>query len=413
MPETFIPSGTTDVADLIKWAAAESKPLSLQGHRSKAGLGRPAQTEYVLDISRLSGILDYEPAELVLTLRPGTLVSDVEKLLSARNQMLAFEPPDYGPLWGGAAARGTIGGAIGCNLAGPRRFKSGAVRDHLLGFTAVSGRGEIFKAGAKVVKNVTGYDLPKLVCGAYGTLVALTEVTLKVLPASEKTRTVLVFGLDDTRAIQALAAAATSPHEVAGLAHLPAAIAAQSGVAYVAKAGTSVTAVRVEGTDISVKARCEALRDLLGGFGPLEELHSMNSSWLWREIRDVAAFVLPQDRLLWRISTAPMSGPQVTAEIALAQPEAKFFYDWAGGLVWLSLPPAEDAHATLVRGALAAHGGGHATLFRADTATRAAVPVFQPQPDALAALSRRVKESFDPMNILNPGRMAPSTHGEA
>ncbi|PJI42435.1 glycolate oxidase subunit GlcE [Ferrovibrio sp.] len=410
MPETFIPSGTTDVADLIKWAAAEGKPLSLHGHRSKAGLGRPAQTEYALDIGRLSGILDYEPAELVLTLRPGTLVSDVEKLLGASHQMLAFEPPDYGPLWGGAAARGTIGGAIGCNLAGPRRFKSGAVRDHLLGFTGVSGRGEIFKAGAKVVKNVTGYDLPKLVCGAYGTLVALTEVTLKVLPAPEKTRTVLIFGLDDTKAIQALSAAATSPHEVAGLAHLPAGIAAQSGIAYVARAGTSVTAIRVEGTEVSVKARCEALRDLLVSVGaPLEELHSMNSAWLWREIRDVAAFVLPQDRVLWRISVAPMSGPSVTAAIAQAQPDAQFFYDWAGGLVWLTLPPAEDAHAALVRSTVAGNGGGHATLFRADAATRAAVPVFQPQPEALAALSRRVKDSFDPMNILNPGRMVAGT----
>lgn len=410
MPETFIPSGTTDVADLIKWAAAETRPLSLHGHRSKAGLGRPAQTEYALDMSRLSGILDYEPAELVLTLRSGTLVSDVEKLLGARNQMLAFEPPDYGPLWGHAAARGTIGGAIGCNLAGPRRFKAGAVRDHLLGFTAVSGRGEIFKAGAKVVKNVTGYDLPKLVCGAYGTLAALTEVTLKVLPAPEKTRTVLVFGLDDARAIQALAAAAASPHEVAGLAHLPAAVAVLSGVAYVAKAGTGVTAVRIEGTDISVKARCEALRDLLGSFGaPLEELHSMNSAWLWREIRDAAAFALPQDRVLWRLSVPPMSGPAVTAAIASAQPEARFFYDWAGGLIWLTLPPAPDAHAALVRGAVAAQGGGHATLIRADLATRAAVPVFQPQPEALAALSRRVKDSFDPINILNPGRMVPST----
>lgn len=407
MPETFIPSGTTDVADLIKWAAAEGKPLSLHGHRSKAGLGRPAQTEYALDIGRLSGILDYEAAELVLTLRPGTLVSDVEKLLAASHQMLAFEPPDYGPLWGGPAARGTIGGTIGCNLAGPRRFKAGAVRDHLLGFAGVSGRGEIFKAGAKVVKNVTGYDLPKLVCGAHGTLVALTEVTLKVLPAPEKTRTVLLFGLDDAKAIQALSTAATSPHEVAGLAHLPAGIAAQSGVAYVAGAGKAVTAIRVEGTDVSVKARCEALRDLLGSFAaPLEELHSMNSSWLWREIRDVAAFVLPQDRLLWRLSVAPMSGPAVTAAIAQSQPDARFFYDWAGGLVWLTLPPAEDAHEALVRGAVAAQGGGHATLFRADVATRAAVPVFQPQPEALAALSRRVKESFDPMNILNPGRMA-------
>lgn len=405
MPETFIPVGTTDVADVIRWAAAEKRPLELQGHRSKVGLGRPAQSEYALDMSRLSGVLDYEPAELVLTLRPGTLVSDVEKLLAASNQMLAFEPPDLGPLWGHAAARGTIGGAIGCNLAGPRRFKAGAIRDHLLGFTAVSGRGELFKAGAKVVKNVTGYDLPKLVCGAYGTLAALTEVTLKVLPAPEKTRTVLVMGLDDTKAAQAMAAAAGSPNEVSGLAHLPADVAAQSGVGYVAKAGHSVTAIRIEGTDVSVKARCEALRALLQPFGALEELHSMNSAWLWREIRDVACFALPQERVLWRLSLAPLDGAKATAEIAASEPAAQFYYDWAGGLVWLTLPASTNGHAPLVR-RVVAQLGGHATLIRAEAAIRAAQAVFQPQADALAALSRRVKESFDPMNILNPGRMA-------
>jgi len=405
MPETFIPAGTTDVVDVIRWAAAEGRPLDLHGRRSKAGLGRPAQNEYALDMGRLAGVLDYEPAELIVTLRPGTLLADLEKQLTAANQMLAFEPPDYGPLWGGPAGRGTMGGAIGCNLAGPRRFKAGAMRDHLLGFTAVSGRGEIFKAGGKVVKNVTGYDLPKLVCGAFGTLAALTEVTVKVLPAPEKTRTVLVFGLDGTRAVQALAAAATAPHEVSGLAHLPAAVAARSGVGYIAQAGRAVTAVRVEGTDISVTARCAALRDLLVAFGPLEELHSMNSAWLWREIRDAACFVLPLDRILWRLSVAPLAGPAVAAAVAQAVPDAEWYYDWAGGLVWLSLPPAADARADIVRAAVAAQGGGHATLIRADAAVRAAVPVFQPQPPALAALAARVKDSFDPMNILNPGRM--------
>jgi glycolate oxidase FAD binding subunit len=410
MPETFIPAGTTDVVDAIRWAAAEGRPLELQGHRSKVGLGRPAQydnrgMDYALDLSRLSGILDYEPAELVLTLRPGSLVSDVEKLLAARGQMLAFEPPDLGPLWGGPPGRGTIGGAIGCNLAGPRRFKAGSLRDHLLGFIGVSGRGELFKAGAKVVKNVTGYDLPKLVCGSYGTLAALTEVTLKVLPAPEKTRTVLVLGLDDAKAAQAMAAAAGSPHEVSGLAHLPANIAAQSGVGYVAQAGRSVTAFRIEGTDISVKARCEALRDLLQPFGSLEELHSMNTAWLWREIRDVTCFALPQERVLWRLSLAPLDGAKATAAIAAVVPEAQFFYDWAGGLVWLLLPPAIDGHAAVVRDAVA-QLGGHATLIRAEAAVRATQAVFQPQPDALAGLNRRVKESFDPQNILNPGRMA-------
>lgn len=404
MPETFIPAGTTDVVDVIRWAAAEGKPLDLHGRRSKAGFGRPAQTEYALDLGRLAGVLDYEPAELIVTLRPGTLLADLEKQLAAASQMLAFEPPDFGPLWGQPAGRGTLGGAIGCNLAGPRRFKAGAMRDHLLGFTAVSGRGEIFKAGGKVVKNVTGYDLPKLVCGAFGTLVALTEVTVKVLPAPEKTRTVLVFGLDDEQAVRALAAAAASPNEVSGLAHLPAGIAARSGVGYVAQAGRAVTALRIEGTDISVAARCRALRDLLQSHGALEELHSMNSAWLWRELRDAACFVLPQERVLWRLSVAPTAGPAVTAVIAQAVPGAEWFYDWAGGLVWLSLPPSADADAAIVRGAVETHGG-HATLIRADAATRAAVPVFEPQPPALMALSARVKAAFDPMNILNPGRM--------
>ncbi|HEX6958621.1 MAG TPA: glycolate oxidase subunit GlcE [Ferrovibrio sp.] len=407
MAETFIPAGMSDVVDVVRWAAAEAKPLELHGHRTKSQFGRATQNAYALDLSRLQGVLDYEPAELILTLRPGSLVSDVEKLLTAQNQMLAFEPPDLGPLWGGPANRGTIGGAIGCNLAGPRRFKAGAMRDHLLGFVAVSGRGEIFKAGGKVVKNVTGYDLPKLICGSFGTLAALTEVTVKVLPAPEKTRTVLVFGLDAARAAEAMAAAAKSPHEVSGLAHLPPAIAARSGVGYVAGAGRSVTAIRIEGTDVSVKARCGALRELLKSFGPLEELHSMNSAWLWREIRDVSYFVLPQDRVLWRISTAPMAGPAVVAGIIAARPDAEAFYDWAGGLVWLSLAPSADADAAKVRAALAQHGG-HATLVRADAAIRAAVPVFQPQPEALAALSRRVKESFDPMDILNSGRVTPA-----
>lgn len=406
MTETFVPNDAAGVREAIAWAAAESKPLELTGRGSKRRLGRPVQAAYTLDLSKLSGIVEYEPAELVLTCRPATLIEDIEKLLAARRQMLAFEPPDWGPLWGGPAGRGTIGGAIGANLGGPRRIKSGAMRDHLLGFTAVTGRGEIVKAGAKVVKNVTGYDLPKLVCGAFGTLAAVTELSVKVLPAPEKTRTLLLYGLDDAAAARAMADAANSPHEVSGLAHLPQGIAARSGVGYIAEPKQAVTLVRVEGTDISTKARMDCLRALLGGRAKLEELHSLNSSWAWRELRDAALLALPMTRALWRISVAPLSGPALVAAIRVERPEAEAFYDWAGGLVWLALPPEADAGAAVVRDAVAATGGGHATLIRAEDAVRAAVPVFQPQPPALAALSRRVKESFDPMNILNPGRMA-------
>jgi len=409
MSETIIPNSAQDVQQAIEWAAASKTPLSLCGHGSKGQLGRPVQSRSSLDLSRLAGVVEYEPAELVLTCRPGTLISDIETLLGSQRQMLAFEPPDMGPLWGMPSQRGTLGGAIGANLAGPRRIKAGAMRDHLLGFAAVNGRAEMIRAGAKVVKNVTGYDLPKLVCGAFGTLAALTEVSVKVLPAPEKTRTVLVYGLDEAMAARAMAEAAASPHEVSGLAHLPAALAGRSGVKHVAGAGASVTLVRIEGTDVSVAARCAALRGMLGAYGALEELHSLNSAWAWREIRDAALLITPLENMLWRVSVAPMQGHQVAAALRASTPDLLVQYDWAGGLLWLSLPrradTSADAGAAAVRAAVAAHGGGHATLCRAEAPLRAAVEVFQPQTEAMTALSRRVKESFDPAGILNPGRI--------
>ncbi len=404
MSDIFQPQTAEQLRDIITWAAAHETPLALAGLGSKAALGRPIQTAHGLDLSRLTGVVDYEPAELVLTVRPATPIAEIEALLAEQRQILAFEPPDFGPLWGLPAGRGSLGGAIGANLAGPRRFKIGAMRDHLLGFQAVTGRGELVRLGAKVVKNVTGYDLSKLLCGAFGTLAAVAEAHVKVLPAPEKTRTVLVYGLEDAAAIRALSEAAQAPHEVSGLAHLPADIAARSGVSRVAGAGRAVTLVRVEGTDVSVMARCTALRDLLGRHGEIDELHSLNSTWAWREIRDASLLALPLERILWRVSLAPMQGPGFIAALRALRPDLATFYDWAGGLVWLALPPG-DACAEAVRRLLAAHGGGHATLFRADEALRAALPVFQPQPAALAALARRVKDSFDPLHILNPGRM--------
>ena len=291
---------------------------------------------------------------------------------------------------------------LACNLSGPRRIKAGAARDHFLGMHAVSGRGERFKAGGRVVKNVTGYDVCKLLAGSYGTLALMHEVTVKVLPAPERTRTVLVFGLEPAAALDALGAALGSAHEVSGAAHMPAEIAARSAVSYVAGAGAAVSAVRVEGFPASVEARCEALRALLGPFGAVEELHSKNSATLWREIRDVRAFA-DDSRPLWRLSVPPASGAAAAARVAEAA-DVRALFDWGGGLLWLAVDGAPDAGEVPVRAAAMAVGG-HATLVRADAPTRAARAVFQPQATGLAALTARIKRAFDPTGVLNPGRM--------
>jgi glycolate oxidase FAD binding subunit len=361
-----------------------------------------------IDLSGLTGITLYEPEELVLSARAGTPLAEIEAALAAERQQLAFEPGDLGPLWGGDAGQGSIGGMLACNLAGPRRIKAGAARDHFLGFSAVSGRGEAFKSGGRVVKNVTGYDLCKLLAGSHGTLALMTHVTVKVMPAAEKTRSVLLLGLDDKDARAAMTRALQSSHEVSGAAHLPAAIAARSAVSYVAQAGGAVTAIRVEGPGPSVDYRCAALRRELADLGESEELHSMNSGALWRELRDVAPFVGRPERPVWRISVAPQDGASLAAAVA-RDLDAEYFYDWGGGLIWLAPAGAsEDAGAEILRAALstvAGAFGGHATLIRAPAKVRTAVPVFQPQEPAMAALTERVKDSFDPKRVLNPGRM--------
>ncbi|HLI11727.1 MAG TPA: glycolate oxidase subunit GlcE [Alphaproteobacteria bacterium] len=404
MPETALtPRDAEEVAAAIAEAAAAMQPLELKGAGSKRGLGRPVQAGRSLDLSGLAGVTLYEPDELVLSARAGTRLHEIEALLAQNRQQLAFEPGDLGPLYGGPAGAGTIGGALACNLAGPRRIKAGAARDHFLGVVAVNGRGELFKAGGRVVKNVTGYDLCKLLAGSHGTLAAMTDVTVKVLPAPEKTRTLLAFGLDDAAAIRALTAALKSAHEVSGAAHLPASLAALSAVDDVRHAGHAVTAVRVEGFPASVAHRAAAIKTMLAGFAPVEELHSANSRAFWRELRDAAPFVRHAARDLWRLSLPPSRGAEVVARLA-ARLEVLAYYDWGGGLVWLGLPPSGDAHAAAVRAALA-DTGGHATLMRAPDGVRAAVDVFEPLAGGLARLSARIKEGFDPCGVLNPGRL--------
>jgi glycolate oxidase FAD binding subunit len=389
---------------MVAWAAADEVPLEILGHGSKRGIGRPVQAEYGLDLSGLAGVTLYEPEELVLSVRTGTPISQIEQLLRDSNQQLAFEPMDHGPIFGAARGRGTIGGALAANSSGPRRIKAGAARDHVLGISAVSGRGEVFKSGGRVVKNVTGYDLSKGLAGSWGTLAVVTDVTFKVLPRPERTATLVIAGLSDDEAVAALCRAMGSPWDVSGAAHLPEGVVAEIPDAAFASGGAAATLVRLEGFAPSVAYRLDKLQTLFAGLGEMVLLEADASEAVWRAVRDAEIYESTAHPL-WRVSVAPSMGPSVVAALRELHP-IRHFYDWSGGLVWIeALGDPFDGLAREIRVAVAATGGGHATLVRGSASLRAAVAPFEPQPEALAALAKRLKAQFDPRGILNPGRM--------
>jgi glycolate oxidase FAD binding subunit len=404
MADTLKPGDAKEVEEAVRWAIAGGKALEVVGRGTKRAIGRTAQWDATLDLSGLSGITLYEPEELVLSAKAGTPLAEIEARVAASKQELAFEPMDYGVVLGTPISAASIGGVIAANLSGPRRIKAGAARDHFLGVNAVSGRGEAFKSGGRVVKNVTGYDLCKLLAGSWGTLAAMTDVTLKTLPRAETEETVLVLNLDDGAARKAMVAAMGSYGDVSAAAHLPKTVAVR--IAETASAAAATTAFRLEGVAPSVAERKGILQTVLSPFGTLGALGEEASRAFWRAVRDVAPFAATGPagvRDLWRISTEPMRGADVGRALA-EQANAEVLYDWAGGIVWAALPAADDARAPLVRSTVAA-AGGHATLIRAPAAVRAAVDVFTPEPPALAALTKRVRESFDPQGVLNAGRM--------
>jgi glycolate oxidase FAD binding subunit len=386
------PADLSELRDVVGEALAAEEPLELIAGGTKRGLGRPLQLPRTLDLSRLAGIRDYQPSELVLTAAAATSLEEIDAALAQARQMLAFEPPDLGALLGlpvSAARRRTLGGVLACNLSGPRRIKAGAARDHFLGFRGVSGRGEVFKAGGKVVKNVTGYDLCKLMAGSFGTLAALEEVTIKVLPQPEAACTVMLCGLGPAAAVERLKRALSSPHDVSGAAYLPAFLAAPP-IPHPGLPG--IAALRLEGPPLSVAFRREQLLAELASDCEAVVLEAEPSAVFWRSICEVV----------------PLSEPVDLGEAIARALDAHWYLDWGGGLLWAAVAGAADGGAAAIRGAIPGpdgRGTGHATLIRGSPALRRAVPVFEPQPPQLAALSARVRESFDPRRILNPGRM--------
>lgn len=386
------PTTEAQACAVVKSVIDSATPLSIRGGGTRAGLGRPAQAESTISSAGLTGITLYEPAEMVIAARAGTPLALVQETLSERGQMLPFEPMDHRALFG-SEGDPTIGAVAACNISGPRRINAGAARDSLIGIRMVNGRGELVKSGGRVMKNVTGLDLVKLVSGSHGTLGFLTEVTFRVLPRPERLVTLQWSGLSDEQGVALLSKALGSPFEPMAAAHLPAGLVGDQ----------AHTLLRLENFSDSIEYRAGELALLLGEFGLPERFEGETPAELWNLIRD-AAFFAGTDEAVWRLSLAPTNGPKAVATITRSLPGARWFYDWGGGLVWLAVPPEGDAGAAAVRDALRPLGG-HATLVRAPDAVRAIVNVFQPLAEPLMRVTVGIKKSFDPAGILEPGRM--------
>ncbi|MBT8425868.1 MAG: FAD-binding protein [Silicimonas sp.] len=378
------PANETELAEAVKSA---SGPLAIRGGGTRT-VGRASDAQ-VLSVSEMSAISLYEPGALTLVAEAGTPVEEIETALSAENQMLAFEPMDHRPLLG-TEGRPTIGGVVAANVSGPRRVQAGACRDFLLGVRFVDGAGSVVKNGGRVMKNVTGYDLAKLMAGSRGTLGVLTEVSLKVLPRPDTAAAVLLTGLSNKDAVRAMSEAMKSPFEVTGAAHVP-----------VGLNGDPVTMIRIEGFEESVAYRAEQLANLLKAFGNVEVErrtgadggYGTDTGWRW--VRDAEMFAGTDDDV-WRISVKPTDAP----EVADALGDARLLFDWAGGLIWAGVPPGTDARPAL------SGREGHATLVRGSEETKSRLGVFQPESAPLAALADGLRKQFDPRGILNPGLMA-------
>ncbi len=388
------PASEAELAEAVAAAAAARTPLEIQGGRSRAGLGRPVQAAETLSTAGLSGITRYEPGGLAIVARAGTPLAEIEAALAAETQRLAFEPMDHRALLGTSGAP-TIGGVVAAAASGPRRIQAGACRDLLIGLRFVSGEGKAVSSGGRVMKNVTGYDLVKLLCGSHGTLGVLTEVTFKLEAVPEARVTLALDGFEDRRAVEALSAALGTPFGVTGAAHLP---------ADCAPGGAALTLLRTEGMAEQAAYRARRLAERLSAFGTARELDGAEADRLWQAVRD-AEPLATGEAPVWRVSLRPSAAPDLLDAVRQIH-RATAFYDWGGGLLWLRVEDGGgDAGAAAIRAETAIRGG-HATLVRGSDAVRAAVPVFEPESAPIARLSAGLRARFDPAGILNPGRMA-------
>jgi len=371
--------------DFVRQARAERKPFEIVAGGTRRGIGAPVPNLPQLDVSAITGIVNYEPEELICVVAPGTSLPELENVLAQRGQRLGFDPADWSAVHG-VSGTATIGGAVSVDAFGPGRLLRGPARDSLLAYRGVNGLGETIRGGAKVVKNVTGFDLPKLMCGAFGTLSVMTELTFRVYPRPSHVAVLAVKDVGPLEGFAHLRKIARSALEPSGLAYLP------SGNALLPDAGRGAALIRLEGEETPLQEKIAMARALLGA--KLDDV--AEGLALFNRIRDGAMFAgTPLD--VWRVMIPASEVPRLTAEIAAPL----WLGDQAGGLLWLAAPPAS---ASLIRG-LAAANDGQAMLLKASDEHRAALGLYASPPPALAKLRAGIKNAFDPDGLLNPGRI--------
>lgn len=378
-----------NVAELCDFITAASQPLSVLGGGTRP-IGQ-SSARCGLSTDLMSGIMTYEPGAMTLVAKSGTSVAEIEAALDLKNQCLAFEPMDHRDLLGTQGIP-TLGGIIAANVSGPRRIQVGAARDFTLGVSFVDGAGQFLKNGGRVMKNVTGYDLVKLLAGSWGTLGVLTEVSLKVLPKAETEATLRITTQGWEKAVECMSAVLRTPYDVSGV-----------GTVLNVNGGKDVM-IRIEGFVASVRYRVSQLTQKLVHFGDITEIESP-----WRELRNLTAWKSMDT--VWRVSLRPTDSLKLLKVLEASDIKLQYQMDWGGGLIWLGLDSENKQGAentatlhAIIQEQLTALGG-HATLMKSASLTDMLVPSFQPQTPTLNKLMVDLRHKFDPRGILNPGRM--------
>mgnify|MGYP000958514239 FL=1 len=398
--DAFKPNSREEIAEIIKNCYKKNIPLEINGTKSKNKIGRNFQSEKTLDLSGYSGIIEYKPEELYIKVKAGTPLKEILEAIDKNNQQLAFEPIDFGFLFEGKSNGGTIGGVVACNFAGPRRFKVGSARDHVLGFQGINGKGEIIKSGGTVVKNVTGYDLCKLVSGSYGTLTVLTELSIKVLPKSESSKTLIINNPFLKKAIEYLGIALSSSTDPSGGVFYPERFENNFVFNDLIHKG-ALTAIRIEGPINSVDQRIGRLvKELSLLENEYSVLDNFQTDLFWSKTRNLEVYSNLKNNLLRVI--VPVSETLNVIQ-KLKKYEVNYFIDWGGNLIWLELETISLKILREIKEITQEHSG-YFTIIKLEEDLKASADIFTIDPIKYK-ISEKIKKSFDPKRIFNPGKM--------